>query len=453
MTSNGPTIHGDIHFIAPQASTGNFFVCSDGGIYRTASMITSNWSTNSWPTQWSKISDGLNVTSFYRISSSKNSSGLLLAGAQDNGSFYFDGTNWNTVYGGDGMDNYMDTLNDGYYIASSQYGNFGQTTNGGITFGTVNANVNGENGEWTTPLVADYKNYGTLYAGFGNVTKSSDGGTTWNAISNFPTNGFYDNEISALAVAKNDANTLYACKRVRYEYNIPGSVYNTFDGGTTWNNVTAGLPDTLYYTSVDISPLDKNTAVVTLAGFTAGCKVFKTSNGGSTWQNITYNLPNIPVNCVKFLPGTNNIMIAADIGIYVLNYQSTSWVNQSTGLPNVILSDIEFNPALNKMYLTTFGRGIWATDLNAFTNSIQKNHTESSNFSLYPSLNHGNFTINSTQIKSYNLQLIDVNGKIVYSENLQAKKENSFNLTLAPGMYYAKLSDGQMMEVKRFIVE
>src|SRR6185312_8224108 len=141
-TSNGPTIHGDIHFIDAQPLTGNYFVCSDGGVYRTTNMVLSNWGTSSWPTLWSKISDGLNVTSFYRISSSKNASGLLVAGAQDNGSFYFDGAGWNTVYGGDGMDNYMDTINDGSFIASSQYGNMGQTNDGGITFGFMNANVN-----------------------------------------------------------------------------------------------------------------------------------------------------------------------------------------------------------------------------------------------------------------------------------------------------------------------
>jgi photosystem II stability/assembly factor-like uncharacterized protein len=453
MTSNGPTIHGDIHFIDAQPLTGNYFVCSDGGIYRTTSMVLSNWGTPSWPTQWAKISDGLNVTSFYRISSSKNTDGLLLAGAQDNGSFYFDGTDWNTVYGGDGMDNYIDTINNGYYIASSQYGNFGQTMDGGISFGGINANVNGENGEWTTPIVADYKNYGTLYTGFANVTKSSDNGSTWTAISNFPTSGFYNNEISALAIAKNDANTVYACKRVRYEYNISGSVYNTFDGGTTWNDITTGLPDSLYYTSIDISETDKNTAYITLAGFTAGCKVFKTTNGGSTWQNVSFNLPNIPVNCVKFIPGSNNVMIAGDLGIYTLSNNGTNWVNQSTGLPNVILSDIEFNPSLNKIYLTTFGRGIWATDLNLFTTSIKTNISETTDFKLYPSLNSGNFKIANAKVQAFNLEIIDVNGKIVYTEKLNGKKEYSFNLILAPGMFYAKITNDKIMEVKRFIVE
>ena len=176
QTTNGPSIHGDIHFIDAQPSTGNYFVCSDGGIYRTSNMVLSNWTTPNWPTQWSNISDGLNVTSFYRISSSKNTSGRLLAGAQDNGSFYFDGVNWSTVFGGDGMDNFIDTTNNSSFIASAQYGDFGLTFTSGTSFIPVNANINNENAEWTTPLIADYKHYGVLYAGFSNVTKSTDGG-------------------------------------------------------------------------------------------------------------------------------------------------------------------------------------------------------------------------------------------------------------------------------------
>ncbi len=48
MTSNGPTIHGDIHFIDAQPLTGNYFVCSDGGIYRTTNLVLSNWGTHSF---------------------------------------------------------------------------------------------------------------------------------------------------------------------------------------------------------------------------------------------------------------------------------------------------------------------------------------------------------------------------------------------------------------------
>ena len=92
----GPTLHGDIHFIETQPLTGNVFVCSDGGLYRTNNLLAQTWaSANSgmpWPTSWAKISGGMAITSFYRLSSSRNSKDRLVAGAQDNGTFYYNGS-------------------------------------------------------------------------------------------------------------------------------------------------------------------------------------------------------------------------------------------------------------------------------------------------------------------------------------------------------------------------
>jgi hypothetical protein len=216
------------------------------------------------------------------------------------------------------------------------------------------------------------------------------------------------------------------------------------------------LPDSLYYTSVDASNTDANIVCVTMAGFSSGNKVFRSTNAGNTWQNITYNLPNIPVNCIKYIPNSNNdILIATDLGIYILLNQSTVWVNKSLGLPNVIVSDIEFNTSLNKIYISTFGRGIWATDLDAFV-SVQKNKLAEKLFNLYPTLNDGNFTISLKEKLSneqFLLEIIDIHGKILFSTKLINHNINEFKFNLAGGMYYAKISGNKICEVLKFIVD
>ncbi|HET6993204.1 MAG TPA: hypothetical protein VFJ43_17855, partial [Bacteroidia bacterium] len=183
--SYGPTIHGDIHFIAPNPLTGAIFVCSDGGVYRTTSFQTQTWndanSGSPWPTSWAHISDGMQISSFYRISSSRNAAGRLVAGAQDNATFYFANNSWSTIFGGDGMDNYLDPVDNQKVIGSSQYGYFYMSLDGGVTDAGTNPNVNSEAGEWTSPIAANYNQYGTLYAGFENVVKTTDGGNNWSA--------------------------------------------------------------------------------------------------------------------------------------------------------------------------------------------------------------------------------------------------------------------------------
>jgi photosystem II stability/assembly factor-like uncharacterized protein len=457
--SYGPTLHGDIHFIKRNPVNGNIFVCSDGGIYRTSGITTETWTDANngipWPTQWTNIGNGLQCTSFYRVSSSHVSDGRLIAGAQDNASFYFDNGVWSTVIGGDGMDNYLDPTDNNFLIGSSQYGSFSYSTDDGVTSNWMNPNVNNESGEWTTPLVADYNNPGTLYAGYANVVKSTDNGMSWTAISNFPVNS-YATEISALAVSNSNSSVIYAAKRVRYEYSEPGVLYKTTNGGATWTDVTAGLPDSLYYTSVEISENDPNTVYVTMAQFSAGNKVFRTTDGGATWQNISYNLPNIPVNCIKYVPGANRVMIATDIGVYLLDAANNTWINQSLGLPNVIVSDIDFNVPLNKIYVSTFGRGIWATDLDVFTASIQPVAAENLSLQLYPSPNSGSFTIgvpeNSTT-EIFDLEVIDITGRIVHSEKLSGKTNYTISMTVPPGMYFAHVRSKILTGVKSFVVQ
>lgn len=453
--SYGPTIHGDIHFIKQQPSTGNIFVCSDGGLYRTPNIDGVSWNDvnagSTWTTPWTNLCSGLQISAFYRLSSSHNTTNRVVAGAQDNATFYYNNGIWNTIFGGDGMDNCLDPNNNDVVIGSSQFGGFYYSIDNGISDNGWYPNVNGELGEWTTPVVADYSNPGTYYVGYENVVKTTDDGQTWNVISSFPPASFANNEISALAVSSSNPNVIYAAKRVRYEYSVPGSLYRTSNGGSTWLDVTAGIPDSLYYTSVNVHETNSNVAYISMAGFSAGNKIFTTNDLGASWQNISYNLPNIPVNCVKNIPNSGKLIAASDIGIYVLDSNSTTWTLQSNGLPNVIVSDIDFNTTLNKVYISTFGRGIWEADLSVLT-AIATNENLQINATLYPSINNGNFNIvlNENDVE---LEVIDICGRLVYKSNLKGNQTHELALKLPSGKYFARLRNKNKSGVKSFIVE
>jgi hypothetical protein len=270
-----------------------------------------------------------------------------------------------------------------------------------------------------------------------------------------PTNGIYDNEVSALAVSYTNANVIYAARRIRFEYSSPSSIYVTTNGGSNWTDITSNLPDSLYYTSVDVSQTNAAVAYVALGGLVAGQKIYKTINSGLSWQNISLNLPNVPVNCVKTVPGTGELLVGTDLGVYMLNAAGTTWVSKNTGLPNVIVSDIEFNPILNKIYVATFGRGIWETDLSSMVgaNDISDNEIP---VELYPSPNNGSFTISLPdellQKEQLQLTVIDVMGRKVYSSTLRSQL-NKLELDLPSGLYFAKISGSRMNGVKSFVIK
>jgi photosystem II stability/assembly factor-like uncharacterized protein len=454
-TQYGATLHGDIHYISRSPLTGNYFVCSDGGVYQTPAMVPDSWTTSAWPTVWTKMNDNIQISSFYRLSSSKNSAGQLIAGAQDNASMYYNAGNWSTVFGGDGMDNCLFPTSSTDVFGSSQYGNFYTSNNNGLSYFGVSSNPNSEPGEWVTPVVADYNNPGVMYIGYENIVKSTDFGNSWSPLATIYSDPFtsQSSEISALAVSNSNSQVIYAARRVRYENGINGFVFKTTNGGASFTDITGNLPDSLYYTGIEVNQSNANTAYISMAGFSAADKVYYTTNGGASWQNITYNLPNIPVNCVKQIPGSNDLMVATDIGVYTLASGATTWVNNSFGLPNVIVSDIEFNQAMGKVYLATFGRGIWETSITSITTGTKNLAGSNYSYQLYPTVNNGNVTLvfeDGHNIK--NIEIIDVMGKIVDTRQTDLDKME-LNLDLMPGTYFVRITCDHVLGVKKMIVE
>jgi hypothetical protein len=457
-TAYGPSIHADIHDLRVHPVTGQFYLSTDGGVQRTDSIIPVAWSAlqngSTFPTVWENLSNGMNATSFYRLSSTRNSAGHLLAGSQDNATVYFDGSTWHTVLGGDGMDNAMDTAINGSFVCSYQFGGFARSDDGGLTFNYWSSNVNGENAEWTTPIMHDDANYQTYYIGYENVVKSTDNGQNWNAISSFPSAGNYGSELSAISVSQADPDVLYAARRVRYEYAQSGKLFRSANGGSTWIDITAGLPDSLFYTYVESDPSDANTVYVSLAGLQTGTKVFKSTNAGLSWTNISHNLPNVPLNCVRVVPGTGDLMVAGDIGVFRLPPGDTVWTEAGSGLPNVIVSDIEFNPALNKMIISTFGRGIWATDLSAVTGFMpSENASAPLEFLLTPNPNTGQFSLSGALSSNAKVEIRDIMGKVVHQTQFENLGSVQIKLNLNSGLYFAVIRDREKMGVQRFVVQ
>jgi xyloglucan-specific exo-beta-1,4-glucanase len=146
-------------------------------------------------------------------------------------------------------------------------------------------------------------------------------------------------------------------------------------------------------------------------------------------------------------------MVATDLGVYILNSGATTWNNYSLGLPNVIISDIEFNPALNKAYVSTFGRGIWETNL-ALISGLQKNELlKTLDFLVYPSINCGLFSIEMKDIsKSTRLSIFDVSGRIVLSDWLKENK-TEIKLNALSGVYYVRVENERSMGVQKIIIE
>jgi len=471
----GPSVHADQHFLAWNPLNKRFYVCNDGGIYSTDSIISGSWDAvlageqYSWPTRWTNLTNGLNITSFYRLSVGRGATERVIAGAQDNSTYYFDGTSWAHTFGGDGMECIISPNNPKKIYGSAQFGSLMSSSDGGRTIrydlaGPIIRDYN-EQREWTAPLAMDPSNPDVLYLAFGNLWKSTGDDTLWSPISSFAPEqpaGFVP-PATAMAISTADPNYIYIGKRVDYLSKIPSRLWMTSTGGSSWRDVTAGLPDSLYITYIATHGRDPGRAWAVFGGFVDGVKVYETTDAGMSWRNVSKNLPNVPVNCIVHdtMSTANTVYVGTDIGVYYTTDSLDRWYPFNLNLPNVIVSELEIGYDSRKLYAATFGRGIWAASLLPPTPlSVDGNGSGvRREMSVYPNPNRGRLTIELRNVRPHrplSVTIIDITGRTIYRNRIVPEGDATqmpIDLDEAYGTYFAKVSDGSTSNVVRFVVD
>ena len=139
---------------------------------------------------------------------------------------------------------------------------------------------------------------------------------------------------------------------------------------TNWSSVILpAISNSITY--IAIKNDDPNTVWITVGGYTDGEKVFESTDGGSSWTNISAGLPNIPVMCVvqyKSPTDRDVLFVGTDAGVYAKN-GVPNWVSYNLGLPNVVVTELEIHyssgGAADILRAGTYGRGLWETEILA----------------------------------------------------------------------------------------
>jgi photosystem II stability/assembly factor-like uncharacterized protein len=355
VTKNGATswarvsgIHADHHIMAYHpVSKLPYFGC-DGGVYRISA-------TN----QMQRLNTGLNITQFYRIGGSATDPTLMLAGAQDNGTMRrTSATTWGYDLGGDGMECWIDPLDNSTRYFSTQRGSFVRLK-GGILSNILNSTTTGFDGAWVTPFGMHATATNNIYAAYKDVWQSTNYGDTWTNISKNKIRPFLvvadtSNTMTFLKIAPSDANTIYTGYSTR--------LFRTTDGGETWADMKINLSGTISTVRINdllVHPTNPNIIWVCASG-----RVHKSIDGGNIFTNITGTLPNIVMNCLTYQKNTaDGIYVGSDVGVYYRDNTMTDWVLFSNSLPNVIITELEINYAALKIRAATHGRGLWESSL------------------------------------------------------------------------------------------
>lgn len=338
FTGADPYTHADIHSL--DIVGGKLLCGSDGGLFA---------STNGG-SDWTDVSDGLQITQFYRLGGSPMDASMMIAGAQDNGMNLMANGGWAHVQGADGMEGAIDPQDPQTIYGESQFGGLSRSDDGGQTFNGIGWDI-GEQGAWVTPFVIDPLDPQTLVAGFINVFRSNDRGDSWYPLTDLTT----DETIRALAIAPNDNTVIYCAN--------PSTFYRTLNDGNDWQDVSDGLPGNRV-AAIAVDPQNAAHLFVCVGGFTEGTKVYESTDSGDSWNNISGNLPNVPVNSIVYQNGTDDgLYVGTDLGVFYTDNTYSNWQPFTTGLPAVQVMELEIHYASGKLRAATYGRGLWETDL------------------------------------------------------------------------------------------
>jgi photosystem II stability/assembly factor-like uncharacterized protein len=362
-------VHADKHTLVYR-NDGVLFEGNDGGIY----ISTQNGTSGTWVDK----TNGMQISQMYKLGCATTTAGVVITGLQDNGTKVFTNNNWYDFIGGDGMDCQIDYTNSNIQYGSLYFGQFFRTTNGWNSYVDITPSDAGD-GAWVSPIIIDPKNPQIIYAGYNDLWRSLNRGNSWTKMSTVNTN----NKLKNIAICESDPNVIFMADDTR--------MWKTLDGGVNWSQVVISGTGSGTITSICIKNSDPNTIWFTRGGYNIN-GVFKTDDSGTSWTNISEGLPSIPMyslvyNKLDIL--TEQLYVGSEVGVYYKEGDK-DWVAFNNGFPNVKIGQLDMyynmqNPEACRLRAATYGRGLWESPIQVPTEPVAGTVTGTSKLCKYES--------------------------------------------------------------------
>lgn len=426
---NNYDIHVDHHAMIFSESN-RIIEGNDGGLYFS----------DTYGNTWTKINN-LPLTQFYAIDIDYQLPQRIFGGTQDNNSIRTvnGGTSdWYPVLGGDGMYTLVDYTNSDIFYAEYQWGNLYRTLDGGFSMEYIAGPMSGDRVNWSAPLAMHPEDPSILYFGTYRMWKSTDYGSSWQAISGDLTHGYNDYfyTLTTIAISKLNPSIILAGSG-------DGKVHISTSDGANWQDITAGLPNR-WITHVATDPFDVQTIYATLSGFRwdeSLPHVFKSTNLGQTWTDISGNLPEFPVNDIALDPDIpERIVVATDAGLYGTTNSGQTWSWIWNDLPAVPVCALKIHIPSRTLVAGTYGLSAYRASLDEImTGILSPGEKGKINVSVIPNPVSANSVLHFylPEKDRIMVKLIGMNGgseKLIYS-GCGEKGENSINFNTALNTY------------------
>ncbi len=361
-------IHADHHtFVFRPGSSNEVVFGTDGGVYYSNN---AGDATVASPDFVHHVSD-YNVSQMYAVDISPTSGAEeYIAGLQDNGTQDWDassGLNTSEAIGGDGSFCHIDQNEPMVQIGAYIYNDFTQTTDEWATKTQISPTP--QTGRFINPSDYDDTN-NILYSasdvdqlcrvtGIGSMNPVLSDGIAVNGAA------LGGKQATTIRVDRNTPTTIYVGTDGAKVYKISSA--NTGNSLTSVD-ISTGLPSAGWVSSIDVEMGNSNHLLVTYSNYGIA-SVWESTDGGTSWNNVEGNLPDMPVRWGIFSPANNDhALVGTSLGIWStdnLNGASTDWGVTNTGLANVRVDMLRYRMSDKTVIVGTHGRGIYTFRFDA----------------------------------------------------------------------------------------
>ena len=232
--------------------------------------------------------------------------------------------------------------------------------------------------QWTFPIQFSPHDSNVLYVTGNMAFRSTDEGTSWEAISpDLTRQDVTKMEPSGGPVTKDTSGaevygTIFAFVESPHEKGVfwagsdDGLVHISRDGGEHWEQVTPpSMPPFTLVSMIEVSPHDPATAYIAATRYKLDeprPMLYKTSDYGVTWTEIAGNIPSHDyTRVIREDPARRGLLyVGTETGVYVSFDDGGSWRPLQANLPTVPVYDLLVKE--NDLVAATHGRSFWVLD-------------------------------------------------------------------------------------------
>ena len=236
---------------------------------------------------------------------------------------------------------------------------------------------------WTFPIHISPHNHNKVYVGSQYVHMTMDKGRTWSIISPDlstkdtsrmgPSGGLtrdnlaveYGCVVFAIAESPLEEGCIWAGTN-------DGLVHVTKDGGESWVNVTANIPNLPPWgtvSNIEPSRYEAGSAYITIDFHQMNNRdpfVYKTTDYGQTWKSLSSTIPQSVFSYCHWIhedPVRKGLLyLGTENAIYVSFDDGEKWLPLQNNLPHAPVHHMVVQEDFNDLVVGTYGRGFWIMD-------------------------------------------------------------------------------------------